>query len=325
MARDCLLTVDPDDARQRLDVYLSHHLADISRSAVQVLIRAGEVLVNGLRVKPSYEIRPGERISVHLPVPQEQDRLVPQAMPLDILYEDDDLLVINKAPGVVVHPGAGHFEGTLVHGLLAHCPQLASQGAPLRPGIVHRLDQNTSGALVVAKSSGAYLHLIRQFKDRTVEKQYLALVYGNFAETRGQLTTDLGRHPVDRKKIAVLKGKDHPAVTHWQVQQAWDGVSLLRVTIETGRTHQIRVHLSYLQHPVVGDATYGGGRSKARSLKAEALRSVLIPVDRQLLHAQVLAFRHPRTDQALVFNAPLADDFAMVLRRLEALSVFSNC
>ena len=142
-------------------------------------------------------------------------------MPLDILYEDEDLLVINKAPGVVVHPGAGHFEGTLVHGLLAHCPQLASQGAPLRPGIVHRLDQDTSGALVVAKSSAAYLDLIKQFKDHTVEKHYLALVYGSFSQTGGQLTTSLGRHPVDRKKIAVQQGKGLLAVTRWRVEKAW--------------------------------------------------------------------------------------------------------
>lgn len=322
MIRDSFFTVDFADARQRLDVFLCRRLSDISRSALQSLIRAGEVLVNGLQAKSSYEIRMGDRISVHLPLPQEQDRLVPQAMPLDILYEDDDLLVINKAPGVVVHPGAGHFEGTLVHGLLAHCPELASQGAPLRPGIVHRLDQNTSGALVVAKSNGAYLHLIRQFKDRMVEKHYLALVYGNFSQACGQLITALGRHPVDRKKIAVLPGKGHLAVTHWRVEQAWEGVSLLRVTIATGRTHQIRVHLSHLQHPVVGDATYGGGKGKARSLKAEGLRNILVPVDRQLLHAQVLAFQHPRTNQALVFTAPLPDDFAMVLHRLEAFFAF---
>ncbi len=325
MVRDHFFTVDFVEAGQRLDVFLSRRLSDSSRSALQSLIRAGEILVNGLKAKSSYEVRMGDRISVHLPEPRDQDHLVPQTMPLEILHEDDDLLVVNKAPGVVVHPGAGHFEGTLVHGLLAHCPKLADQGAPLRPGIVHRLDQDTSGALVVAKSNGAYLHLIRQFKDHTVEKHYLALVYGNFSQSCGQLTTVLGRHPVDRKKIAVLPGKGRLGVTHWQVEKAWGGVSLLRVTIETGRTHQIRVHLSHLQHPVVGDVTYGGGKSKARSLKAEELRHILISVDRQLLHAEVLAFRHPRTDQTLVFTAPLPNDFAVVLHRLEALSPPSSC
>lgn len=320
MVCDHFFIVDAIEARQRLDVFLCRRFSDASRSALQRLIRAGAVRVNGLQAKSSHEIRAGDQISVQRPEPRARDHLVPQAMPLEILHEDDDLLVVNKAPGVVVHPGAGHFEGTLVHGLLAHCPELAEQGAPLRPGIVHRLDQYTSGALVVAKSNGAYLHLIRQFKDRLVEKHYLALVYGNFSQPRGQLTTVLGRHPVDRRKIAVLPGRGRVGVTHWLVEKAWDGVSLLRVTIETGRTHQIRVHLSHLQHPVVGDATYGGGKSKARSLKAEELRHILVSVDRQLLHAEVLAFRHPRTNQALVFTAPLADDFAAVLHRLEALS-----
>ncbi len=321
VACSCFFTVDSADARQRLDVFLSRRVGDVSRRALQGSIRAGEVLVNGHTVKPSYEIRMGDRITVHLRSPQTQDHLVAQAMPLEILFEDDDFLVVNKAPGIVVHPGAGHFEGTLVHGLLAHCPELATQGAPLRPGIVHRLDKNTSGALVVAKSGAAYLHLVRQFKERMVEKQYLALVYGSFSEERGELTTTLGRHPLDRKKIAVLPGRGRPAVTHWQVEKAWAGVSLVRVTIETGRTHQIRVHLSYLQHPVVGDGTYGGGKGRARSLKDQGLQEILGQVDRQLLHARLLAFHHPRTNQALVFKAPLADDFARVLHQLEELSL----
>jgi 23S rRNA pseudouridine1911/1915/1917 synthase len=316
---DRLFTLDHVDVKQRLDIFLSNQFADYSRSAVQTLIKAGEVLVNGLRAKPSQELRTGDRISIRFPGLQEQAQLIPQAMPLDILYEDEDVLVLNKAPGVVVHPGAGHAEGTLVHGLVAHCRQLARQGAPLRPGIVHRLDRNTSGALVVAKSNAAYLDLIRQFKDRTVQKHYVALVYGSFSQPSGQLTTSLGRHPADRKKIAVQKDKGRLAVTHWSVEKAWGEVSLLRVTIETGRTHQIRVHLSYLTHPIVGDATYGGGKHRVRSLRSEPLRNMLIRVDRQLLHARILAFRHPRTDQLLSFCAPLPDDFAEVLRQLEAL------
>lgn len=311
-------TIDHIDVRQRLDVFLSRQFADYSRSGLQTLIRAGEVLVNGLRVKPSQELRIGDRVSIRFPSAQEQARLTPQAMSLDILFEDEDLLVINKAPGVVVHPGAGHAEGTLVHGLVAHCPQLASQGAPLRPGIVHRLDRNTSGALVVAKSNAAYLDLIRQFRDRTVQKRYVALVYGTLSQPSGQLTTALGRHPADRTKIAVQKDKGRLAVTHWHVEKAWGEVSLLRVTIETGRTHQIRVHLSYLRHPIVGDVTYGGGKHRARSVRSEPLRNMLVQVDRQLLHAQILAFRHPRTNQSLSFCAPLPDDFAGVLQQLNA-------
>ena len=293
-------------------------LSGCSRSNIKTLITAGQVLVNGLATKPSYEIRTGDSISVRLPGPEHPDRLIPQSMALDILWEDEDIVVVNKAPGLVVHPGAGHAEGTLVHGLLAHCSRLASQGAPLRPGIVHRLDQYTSGALVVAKSDVAYLDLIHQFKHHMVEKHYLALVYGTFPQSSGQVRTLLGRHPADRKKMAVLEGKGREAVTRWKVEKAWEEVTLLRVTIETGRTHQIRVHLSHLQHPVVGDATYGGGKRKASLLKSEGLRHFLTTVDRQMLHAQVLAFFHPRTKEPMVFKASLADDFALLLRELEA-------
>ncbi len=315
---EMVFVIDDSDTGQRLDVFLSRHVKGCSRSHLQSLIKCGEVLINGLCGKPRYELRTMDRISVRLPRPEHAARLTPQTMPLDILYEDEDIVVINKAPGTVVHPGAGHAEGTLVHGLLAHCPRLATQGAPLRPGIVHRLDQHTSGAIVVAKSDAAYLDLIHQFKEHTVGKQYLALVYGSFSQSTGEVRTSLGRHPVDRKKIAVLEGKGREAVTHWQVEKAWEEVTLLRVTIETGRTHQIRVHLSHLHHPVVGDATYGGGKRKAHLLKSEELREILVKVERQQLHAEVLAFRHPGTHEPLVFKAPLADDFALLLQQLAA-------
>ncbi len=282
------------------------------------MIKAGQVLVNGLAAKPSYEIRTGDSISVRLPGPEHPDRLIPQAMTLDILFEDEDIVVINKAPGIVVHPGAGHTEGTLVHGLLAHCRRLAPQGAPLRPGIVHRLDRHTSGALVVAKSDVAYLDLIHQFKHQLVAKHYLALVYGCFPQSSGQVKTLLGRHPMDRKKMAVLEGKGREAVTLWRVEKAWEEVTLLRVTIETGRTHQIRVHLSHLQHPVVGDATYGGGKRRAGLVKSDHLREILTKADRQMLHAEVLTFFHPRTKESMAFKAPLAEDFDLLRRQLEA-------
>lgn len=315
---DILLTVHDPEADLRLDVFLSRYISDWSRSAIQTLIKGGEVQVNGLRVKPSHGIRTGDCISVRLPKPEEEKRLVPAPLPLNILYEDEDILVINKAPGMVVHPGAGHAENTLVHGLLSHCPRLASQGSPLRPGIVHRLDQDTSGALVVAKSNAAYLNLINQFKDHTVLKHYLALVYGSFSQAGGQIRTSLGRHPADRKKMAVLPGRGREAVTHWRVDKAWEEVTLLRVTIETGRTHQIRVHLSHLRHPVVGDATYGGGKRKARSLRSEDLMNLLLKVDRQMLHAEILAFRHPRSGEPITLKAPLPDDFFNVLQHIES-------
>jgi 23S rRNA pseudouridine1911/1915/1917 synthase len=315
---EAVYVVNGAEANQRVDVFLSHQLSGCSRSNLKTLIKAGRVLINGLAVKPSYEIRTGDCITVRLPSPEHPDRLTPLSMALDILYEDEDIVVINKTPGMVVHPGAGHAEGTLVHGLLAHCPRLATQGAPLRPGIVHRLDQYTSGALVVAKSDLAYLDLIDQFKQHTVQKHYLAMVYGNLRQSSGQVRTLLGRHPADRKKMAVLEGKGQEAVTHWRVEKAWEEITLLRVTIETGRTHQIRVHLSYLQHPVVGDATYGGGRRRVSLLKSEGLRHLLATVERQMLHAEVLAFSHPRTKEPITFRAPLADDFASLRLQLEA-------
>jgi 23S rRNA pseudouridine1911/1915/1917 synthase len=315
---EMVLSVSSSDVSQRLDVFLSRQFEDCSRNYIQTLIKEGHVLNNGLPVKPSYEIRSGDQISVRLSKPEHPNRLTPQSMTLDIIHEDEDIVVINKAPGMVVHPGAGHSEGTLVHGLLAHCPRLATQGTPLRPGIVHRLDQHTSGVMVVAKSDGAYLDLINQFQEHSVEKHYLALVYGSFSHASGMVTTMLGRHPVDRKKIAVLQGRGREAVTRWQVKKAWEEVALLRVTIETGRTHQIRVHLSYVQHPVVGDTTYGGGKRRVRQLRSKDLQDLLMKVDRQMLHAEILAFRHPRTKDRMVFDAPPPDDFALVLQQLEA-------
>lgn len=315
---DAVYVVGPAEASQRVDVFLSRRLSGCSRSNLKNLIKEGRVLINGLAVKPSYEIRTGDCISVRLPSPDHPDRLTPLSMPLEILYEDEDIVVLNKAPGLVVHPGAGHTEGTLVHGILAHCPRLATRGAPLRPGIVHRLDQHTSGALVVAKSDVAYLDLIDQFKRHTVEKQYLALVYGILPHASGQIQSLLGRHPADRKKMAVLEGRGREAVTRWRVERAWEEITLLRVIIETGRTHQIRVHLSHLHHPVVGDGTYGGGKRRAQLLRIQGLRDMLVQVGRQMLHAEILAFSHPRTKEPLAFKAPLPDDFSLLLLRIEA-------
>ena len=274
------------------------------------------VLVNGSQVKASYEIRYGDKISVWLPLLEAGEQLTPENIPLDVLYEDENIIVINKAPGIVVHPGAGHETGTLVHGLLAHCSHLAMQGAPQRPGIVHRLDQNTSGALVVAKSERAYLSLIEQFKTHTVQKEYLALVYGRVFPVEGEIRTQLDRHPVDRKKMAVSQTKGREAISRWRLEKAWDEVTLLRVAIETGRTHQIRVHLSHMAHPIVGDETYGGGKRRARSVKCRSLQTVLLTVERQMLHAWRLAFRHPITQVVLCFTAPIPSDFSQLLAAL---------
>ncbi len=312
------LNVQADESGQRLDFFLSKRIFGLSRSHFKKLVREGAVLVNGRKQKPSYEVAPDDEVRVSLPEREAAEGLAPQSMPLEILYEDEDVVVVNKAPGVVVHPGAGNEEGTLVHGLLAHC-RLALQGAPLRPGIVHRLDRDTSGAIAAAKTEAAYLDLVRQFKEHGVRKEYLALAYGRFAERRGDIRTLIDRHSENRKKMAVTEGKGREAISHWQVEEGFGEATLLRVAIETGRTHQIRVHLGYIQHPIVGDATYGGGRGRLRAIRSEPLRRALEKAERQMLHAHRLAFTHPRTLAPIEVTAPLPNDFARIIEELEQI------
>lgn len=317
---DLTFTIEGNDAGERLDSFLSRQRDDCSRSQFKRLILEGSVRVSGESVKPGYELRFGDRIEVWLPRFEAQDHLVPESIPLEILFEDDDILVLNKPPGLVAHPGAGHASGTLVHGLLAHCGRLPVQGAPLRPGIVHRLDQNTSGLMVVAKSEAAYLKLIEQFKSRAVTKEYLAIVYGRTKERSGEIRTMLDRHPVDRKRMTVVENRGRPAVSRWKKETEWEGeVSLLRVRIETGRTHQIRVHLSHIKHPIVGDEVYGGGSRRARQLKSKRLQDILLGIDRQMLHATTLAFDHPIAGNPLRFDASPPRDFKKLLDDLDWL------
>ena len=312
-------TVSKEQSGQRLDLFLSRVIAELSRSHFKKLIRQGLVLVNGVAAKPSYETRTGDLIVARLPGQVPDDVLKPEPMRLEILFEDADLLIVNKATGLVVHPGAGHEEGTLVHGLLAHSPRLAVQGSPLRPGIVHRLDKDTSGALAIAKSERAYLNLVKQFRQRGVRKQYLALVYGSPAKDEGEICSLLGRHPTNRKKIAVLENRGRKALTRWRVEKSWGETSLLRVEIETGRTHQIRVHLSHIGYPVLGDETYGGGKRRAKNVKSAPMRNLLVGIKRQMLHAIRLEFTHPVTGAPVLVNAPLPDDFRGLLERLDSL------
>ncbi|MDR3570498.1 MAG: RluA family pseudouridine synthase [Syntrophobacteraceae bacterium] len=310
--------VSEEQSGQRLDLFLSAMILDLSRSHLKRLINEKQVVVNGTPAKPSHEIRAGDSISVKM-VEETDEALRPTAMHLDILYEDQDLIIVNKPPGLVVHPGAGHPEGTLVHGLLSHCT-LAIQGAPLRPGIVHRLDKDTSGALVAAKSERAYLNLIGQFKEREVKKEYLAMVYGHPDTGEGEISSLLGRHPTDRKKIAVLSGRGRPALSLWRVVKDWGETSLLSVRIETGRTHQIRVHLSHIGHPVIGDEPYGGGGRRAKNVKCGPVRDALLGANRQMLHAARLEFSHPVTGAPVLAIAPPPEDFKDLAEKLEALS-----
>ncbi|MFP3982687.1 MAG: RluA family pseudouridine synthase [Desulfurivibrionaceae bacterium] len=300
--------VEEDSAGKRLDSYLAGlgELAHVSRSRLQGLIGSGHVLVNGKPRKKGYLVHREDRISVLLPPPVDSNPH-PEELPLDILYEDDDIIVLAKPAGLVVHPACGHEEGTLVHGLLNHCPSLKEfSGDPLRPGIVHRLDKGTSGVMVVAKNESARHELIRQFKDREVEKIYHAVLTG-VPEQEGTVRKSLGRHPVHRQKRAVLLEGGREAVTHWRVLEVLAGFALVRLRLDTGRTHQIRVHMASLHCPVAGDPVYG---RKKVPLK--------LSPPRLCLHASTLRFTHPAGRGKFEFTAPLPPDlreFLEVLRQ----------
>lgn len=293
------------EAFARLDAFLASNVPELSRSRWQDLIKTGSVTVNGSARKANYSLRANDLVSWTIP-PMEPTELKAENIPLDVLFEDSDLLVINKPAGLVVHPAPGHSTGTLVHGLLFHCDDLAGIGGEERPGIVHRLDRDTSGCLLVAKTEQALNALAKQFKDRIVKKEYVALVWGKPSPPRGTIKTLIGRDPHHRKKMSVKVSSGRESVTHYEVVQSWDDISFVRLRIETGRTHQIRVHMTHLLHPVVGDALYG------RSRKHE-LGDLIV---RQMLHAERISFTHPRTGAELEFNAPLPTDFRALLAAL---------
>ena len=298
------LVADGSASNERLDRYLSR-ITGLPRSQIQRLIEAGRVLVEGRRLKASAAVLPGQRIRLSIPPPQ-PSALTPEPIPIEILYEDTDLVVLNKPAGLVVHPAPGHPGGTLVHALLHHCPELPGIGGERRPGIVHRLDKDTSGVMVVAKTDAAMRSLTGQFKGRRVKKTYLALVHGEVKQTEARIATEIGRHMHDRKRMAVQTRKGREAVTTYRVMKRLDGFTLLQVQPETGRTHQIRVHLSSIGHPVVGDKVYGGTREKKFRVPGSGFRG---KAERQLLHAWKLGFFHPRTNDWMEFEAPLPADF----------------
>ena len=295
---------------ERLDRFVARSLPELTRSRVRRLIDGGLVTVDGLLpAKAGAPLASGQRVRVTVP-PPEPSELEPEAVPLRIVYEDGDLLVVDKPAGMTVHPAPGHASGTLVHALLAHCPEIALVGESGRPGIVHRLDKDTSGLIIVAKTETARAALARQLKEREVEKTYLALVEGRLREREGVIDAPIGRHRAQRKKMAVVHG-GREARTRYRVVREVAGRSLVEVSPETGRTHQIRVHFAAIGHPVAGDRVYG------RPPKADA---TLPSLRRQFLHAQRLAFRHPRTGQRLELEAPLPDDLKQALASLAQTS-----
>jgi 23S rRNA pseudouridine1911/1915/1917 synthase len=314
-----MLSVGPADAGLRLDVYIARHIFDCTRSHAASLIRQGEIQVDGATVKPSHKTKIEEQITIHLPAPVPLD-VVPEPMALDILFEDRHLIVINKPPGLVVHPAAGHATGTLVNGILHHCPALEGIGGQLRPGIVHRLDKDTSGAIAVAKTAPAMAGLSQQFKARRVRKKYLALVYGLPRDDSGAIDLPVGRHPVDRKKMSTISPRGRDALTLWRVKQRYKAAALLEVRLETGRTHQIRVHCQSMGHPIIGDAVYGSPKKLTHLVKHDpSLLWAVKSVQRQMLHAFQLGITHPVSHQGLVFQAPLPGDMVSTIEVLEGI------
>jgi 23S rRNA pseudouridine1911/1915/1917 synthase len=307
-------TVDSQGVKKRVDLFLAEQATFLTRSCIKRLIASQLVTVNRAPVKASLRLRGGDVVEMTLPPPRESV-LVPEPIPLDIIFEDDALIVINKPAGMVVHPAAGNYSGTLVHALLAHCPFLSGIGGVQRPGIVHRLDKDTSGLMVIVKSDAAHHHLSRQFKTRAVVKQYQALVCGRMKRDRGSIALEIGRHPTDRKKMSVHARKGRMAVSEWKLIEQFDECSLLEVGIKTGRTHQIRVHLAAVCHPIIGDRMYGGIKCIHR-MANETVKNSLSRLNRPFLHACLLGFDHPLTGQRLVFNQPIPAELHALLTLL---------
>ena len=298
------MTILCDREGIRIDAFLAETVEQLSRSAVQQLLEKGGITVNGKAVKKNYKTHDGDEITVELPEPEPVE-LLPENIPLDIRYEDEDVVVINKPKGLVVHPAPGHWSGTLVNALMYHCgDSLSGINGQLRPGIVHRIDMDTSGLLIVAKNDFAHQALAEQLKDHSLSRIYEAIVVGNIRADSGTIDAPIGRHPVDRKKMTVTEKNSRLAVTHYQVVARYSGYTHLRLRLETGRTHQIRVHLAWQNHPIVGDMVYGRGKE--------------LGLTSQCLHARSLTFRHPRTGKLVTVECELPEYFQTVLKKLGA-------
>ncbi len=303
---------------ERLDVFLTNHVENATRAKVQRAIREGTVLVDGKTVRPSHQVAPGEVIQVTLPRPPPV-QAAPENIPLTIVYEDDELIVVNKPAGMVTHPAYGNYTGTLVNALLFHCRSLSTLNTEMRPGIVHRLDKDTSGLMVIAKTDAAHARLAAQFSSRTIRREYWAIAWGRFAKREGLIEAALGRSASDRRKIAVTRdGKE--SATRYEVITEYPYLSLVRLRLLTGRTHQIRVHLSHIHHPVFGDPTYNGRHllyGPGTRIQKDEVQRLLKLMPRQALHAKTVGFVHPATGKELFFDSELPADIQSVLALLE--------
>lgn len=316
------IVVDRGQEMLRIDKFLHGRLRNTSRNKVQEAIRAAAVEVNGTPVKPNYRVKPHDTITITLPEPpRETGRVLPEEMPLDIRYEDAELLIVNKPAGLVVHPAYGHWQGTLVNGLAHHLANLPiGRNGEIRPGLVHRIDKDTSGLLVIGKTEFAMTHLSNQFFHHTIQRSYLALVWGTPPGPKGTITGHIGRSLRDRKVQAVYPGGEQgkPAVTHYEVLESFGPVTLVRCVLETGRTHQIRAHMQHIGHPLFSDATYGGDRIRVgqnTGAYRDFIESAFQIMPRQALHARSLGFVHPTSGEHLFFEAELPTDFATVLEK----------
>ncbi len=299
-----IFAVNEEDSGERIDKIITMYCDGLSRSAAQKLIDDGNVTVNSLIITKNYKARSGDRITVRVPKPKELE-IVAENIPLDIRYEDDDLLVVNKAKGMVVHPAAGNYDGTLVNALMYYCKDsLSGINGVIRPGIVHRIDKDTSGLLIVAKNDFAHVSLAEQIKAHSFTREYQSVVYGKFKNEDGTVDAPIGRHPVDRKKMTVTVKKSKNARTHYRVVKQYKDFTHLALRLETGRTHQIRVHMSYIGHPVAGDPVYGP-------------KKVIEYLAGQCLHAGLIGFRHPRTNKYIEIQSELPEYFTSFLRRLK--------
>ena len=292
-----------DRQGERIDRFLSENLEDLSRSYIQKLLKDGSILVNNQTVKANYKTNEDDDIIVRIPDPEVPD-ILPEDIPLDILYEDDDILVVNKPKGMVVHPAPGHYSSTLVNAIMFHCKGcLSGINGVLRPGIVHRIDMDTTGSLVICKTDRAHQILAEKLKSHSITRRYHAIVHGNLKEDAGTINAPVGRHPVDRKKMSTKAPCGRPAVTHYKVLERFGDYTYIECELETGRTHQIRVHMASIGHPILGDAVYGPMKCPFK-------------LEGQTLHAKILGFEHPVTGEYMEFDAPLPEYFVSLLERL---------